>query len=420
MKILIVSRNYHPFIGGVETQVRMIAHDLARRHEVEIAATNFRNGGLPMNRFVRRLAVGAENVIAPRHLQTLDAGVPAHQLHPPASERALYRALYACESLHSSRLQAGARHLGYRLYRAAYLPKLRELVRGKDVVHTTAHDYLGWVTEEAARAENVPIVISTYVHPGQYGDDPDNVAFYNRADAVVSLLASDKRKLVDLGVHPHRIFVSGVAPLLPNSTDPKGFRIQHGLGDRPMVLFVGRHEEYKGPLALLDAAPAVWAVRPDTHFLFIGPADNTARQWFNARKDPRISYLGLVSEQEKADALAACDLFCMPSLYEVLPAVYLEAWSYKKAVIGGKAYGLPELIDGNGAGVTVEQTPQTIAEGLLQLLCDDARRRLMGEKGYSMVQRRFSKSAVVSALEAVYAQVCSPQAAQPTGTARAV
>lgn len=60
----------------------------------------------------------------------------------------------------------------------------------------------------------------------------------------------------------------------------------------------------------------------------------------------------------------------MPSLFEILPTVYLEAWSYSKPVIGGKAQGVPELIEGNNGDFAVEQTPEEINATITKLLQD--------------------------------------------------
>jgi phosphatidyl-myo-inositol dimannoside synthase len=243
------------------------------------------------------------------------------------------------------------------------------------------------------------------VHPGQWGDDRANVEFYRRADIVFALYEADRQKLIDLGVARQNIRLSGVFPHLPGSSDPHGFRARHGLGDAPVVLFVGRLSEYKGPRALLRSAPTVWQTMPDVRFVFGGPEDSDSRRWFDEQRDERIRYLGLLDEQEKADAMAACHLFCMPSLHEVLPAVYLEAWSYGKPVIGGPAHGLKDLIEGNGAGITVDQEPHAIAKKIVELLADDDLRQRMGERGRALMSQTHSKSAVVRNLENAYAEV---------------
>jgi phosphatidyl-myo-inositol dimannoside synthase len=398
MNILIVAQNYHPYVGGVETQTRMVAHELSREHRVEVAATNFLKASLPS-----RLGMLEDSLLIPSFDSYDDEGVRVHSLAPGPKERlrmlpVLARALPRVQRHYFFEL----RRFGYRHFRAAMLPRLRELVRGRDVVHSVASNYLGWAAQEAARLEGVPFVLTPYVHPGQHGDDADSVAFFNRSDAVFALIETDREKLTDLGVDRDRVRISGVVPLLPETSDPAGFRARHGLGEKPFVLFLGRVVAYKGARALIDAARTVWQKIPDAHFLFAGPAGDEEKAWFEDADDTRIRYLGLVSEQEKADALAACDLFSMPSTHEILPAVYLEAWTYGKPVLGGKAHGLPELIEGNGAGVTVEQDPEAVAVRVIEMLTDRDASREMGERGQALVRKRYSREALVGTLLATY------------------
>ena len=69
---------------------------------------------------------------------------------------------------------------------------------------------------------------------------------------------------------------------------------------------------------------------------------------------------------------------------EILPTVYLEAWSYGKPVVGGRAHGLPELVEGNRAGIAVSQEPERIAEALVRLLGDGDLRECLGERGRAL------------------------------------
>ena len=407
MRILFVSQRYHPFVGGVETQTRLVVRELTRRHQVEVAAVNFDEPDLHP-----RLDFFHESLLAPSHESFNDEGVPVHALTPSLADRARMMpiALRATPLLQRYRYHA-LRRFGYRFYRSAYLPKLRALVQKADLVHSVAGGYLGWAAQEAAAQANVPYVCTPYVHPGQHGDDADSVAAYRRADAVFALLETDRQFLTELGVPSEKVHLAGVVPLLPEHADPAAFRASLNIGDAPIVLFVGRVVAYKGVYALLDAARQVWDERPDAHFVVIGPGGD--EEALNARH-PHIHYLGRVSEQRKADALAACDLFCMPSTFEILPAVYLEAWSYARPVIGGTAQGLSELIEGNRAGVTVAQDREAIARCVLDLLADPERRMRMGRCGQELIRERFSKEGLVSRYEAVYQALArSPAQAPP-------
>ncbi|HZO87539.1 MAG TPA: glycosyltransferase family 4 protein [Chthonomonadaceae bacterium] len=401
MRILIVAQNYYPFVGGVETHARQVARELSKAHQVHIAAVNFAPCRLP-----KRLAMLHTSLLAPAYQSYQDGDVPVHALTPSLLDRLRMLPISARAI---PRLQRLAYHelnrFGYRWYRPVFQPRLERLMQGVDVAHSLAGDYLGWTAQAAAQARGIPFVCTPFVHPHQWGDGPEDVEYYQRAQAVIALVETDKRYLCSLGVPAEKIQVIGVSPELPPSCDPEGFRRRHGLEGKPLVLYVGRMMAQKGARAVLAAAPLVWHQMPEAHFVFIGPAERGTESWF-ADADPRVLSLGRVSLQEKADALAACDVFCMPSLSEILPTVYLEAWSLGKPVVGGRAEGLPELVEGNGAGLAVGQQPEEIAAALLRLLRDSELRRCLGERGKALVARSYSVPAVTGALLALYRRLC--------------
>jgi glycosyltransferase involved in cell wall biosynthesis len=378
----------------------LFASDLARRHSVTVAAANFSQPNVHP-----RLSVLADSLLVPHHESFSDGDVPVISLSPTLGQRLLQvpitvRAIPVLRRYFYSALQS----FGYFWYRLAFLSQLRKIIREVDVVHSVAGGYLAWVAQEAARAEGKAFACTPYVHPGGYGDDKRSMSYANRSDAVFALLETDRKMLSGLGVDINKIHLSGVVPLLPESADPSGFRSKHGIGDAPMVLFVGRMVGYKGYGALLKAALLVWSKLPETQFVFVGPGGDSAADEFHD-DGGRVHCLGRVSEQEKADALAACTVFCMPSIFEILPAVYLEAWSYGKPVLGGMANGLPELIEGNGAGLVSTQDENELATKLLTLLLDLDMATSMGSRGKELVEQRYSVESVVRSLETVYENI---------------
>jgi phosphatidyl-myo-inositol dimannoside synthase len=408
MKILLVAQNYHPFVGGVEIHARQVAHELSKSHQVEVVASNFAPYRGP-----KRLAVLQTSLLVPAHESHADGKVPVHALTPTPVDR-LRMLPVAARVVPKVQRYAyhGLNRYGYRSYRSVYLPRLRRLVRGADVVHSLAGGYLGWAAQEAAREAGIPFVCTPFAHPGQWGDGPDDLTYYRGAQAVIGLVETDKEYLRSLGVPADKLHVVGVSPDLPASADSAGFRRKHGLDETPFVLYVGRMMPQKGARAVLDAAQVVWQRVPEARFVFIGPASPSEAAMFEGA-DGRILYLGKVSVQEKADALAACDVFCMPSLSEILPTVYLEAWSYGKPVVGGKAHGLPELVEGNGAGLTAAQDPEELGGILAHLLQDEDERTRLGEQGRQLVDQKYSVPAVTAALESLYTRLAAGSADRP-------
>ena len=91
----------------------------------------------------------------------------------------------------------------------------------------------------------------------------------------------------------------------------------------PTVLFLGRHEPRKGLSVLLDAAPLLPA---DMTFWIAGDGPETELLRARYSHDPRIEWLGSLSEVEKRRRLRGADVFCAPSLGgESFGLVLLEA-----------------------------------------------------------------------------------------------
>ena len=413
MNLLLVSQYYVPFVGGIEAHVRQVAHGfVAAGHRVRLVASNFTPVRLPA-----RMSVLSSSLLAPAVADHERDGIPISALTPTSRLDRLRLAPAAVRA--TPKLQRyvyhGLNRFAYRYaYRPTFGPRLRRLADGVDVVHSFAGGHLGWAASEAARSAGAGLVVTPFVHPHQWGDGPDDVAFYQSSDAVVGLVETDTAYLASLGVPTTKLHTIGVSPDLPPTADPAGFRQRHGLDNAPMVLYVGRMMAQKGAAAVVASMAAVWSTVPTARFVFVGPGSLTETLQFNGM-DGRAIYLGKVSAQEKADALAACDVFCMPSMSEILPTVYLEAWTYGKPVVGGRAHGLPELIEGNGGGIVVSQDGPPVAAAIVGLLTNSERRRHMGESGRRLVERQYAVSAITRQLLELYKAVRRSQPAPAAG-----
>ncbi len=411
MKITFVTHNYAPFTGGIETHAEQMAHALsARGHEITVAALNFGRFPVP-----RRLKALDQSLLAKRTGEDRrDGAVRVISLGPRRSERLkMLPMLLRCTPVLPRWFHAQFDALTHPFHRWAFTPELTRAIRGADVVHSLATFDLGWTTGSVARGLGVPVVCTPFAHPGQWGDGPNDIAFYKRCDAVIGLLGSDRDHLARLGVAPGKLHTIGVSPSVPPAVDPAGFRRQAGCeSDDPLVLFVGRMTSYKGATALLAAAPLIWERFPRARFAFIGPGSASETAIFDGA-DPRVRYLGRVEEPTKSDALAACAVFAMPSVSEILPTVYLEAWSFGKPVVGGTAHGVPALVEGNRAGITAGQTAASVADAVCRLLGDPALAHELGANGRRLVEEQYSVDAVAGALARLYEEVVRSSKSEP-------
>src|SRR5262249_43178685 len=161
-------------------------------------AMNFKASRLPA-----RLAMLHTSLLAPRCSSYRDLDlVSVHSLAPSATER-LRMSPMAIQLLPP--LQRYAYHatnrFSYRIYRAVYRSRLRRLMQEMraDVLHSLAGGFLGWTAQQAASDLGVPFVCTPFVHPRQWGDGPQDIAYYRRSQAVIGLVKTDADYLASIG-----------------------------------------------------------------------------------------------------------------------------------------------------------------------------------------------------------------------------
>ena len=177
------------------------------------------------------------------------------------------------------------------------------------------------------------------------------------ADVVFALSPAEAAELTGAGTPHDRIRYIPQACELTGTPDPDGFRRAGGLTGQ-IVLFVGRRTAFKGYLALLESMPLVWERLPEVTFIFIGPnSDADAAAAFRAHADRRLVDLGVVDDQTKHDALAACDVLCLPTSHDVFPLVFAEAWTLGKPVVSGDFPGSEVVVRDGVDGFIVRPRP---------------------------------------------------------------
>ena len=107
--------------------------------------------------------------------------------------------------------------------------------------------------------------------------------------------------------------------------------------DGPTILFIGRHEPRKGLGVLLDAL----SLLPETVRLWVaGSGPETATLQTRLADDPRIEWLGTITDSEKIARLKGADVLCAPSLRgESFGIVLLEAMAAGTAVVASDLPG---------------------------------------------------------------------------------
>jgi glycosyltransferase involved in cell wall biosynthesis len=390
MNILAVLTAYPPAIGGAQIHTHQVLRLLARGHRVQVASFWERR---------RTDWLLGTTLMAPLRPRAYEQeGVPVRQIALTLPERlALWPWVLGYYALKPQAIRRIA---------ALLAPQLDALLPVIDIVHCAriGREPLAYAALAVARARRVPFVLAPYHHPRWVGWNYGPLhELYRAADGVLALTGAEREQLAALGVRRERIFVVGAAPNVLPGADGGVFRRRHGLGAGPLVLFIGQKYTYKGWGLLLEAAPAVWTRHPAARFVFIGPRSRASRRAFERQRDGRVLELDTVSEAEKAEALAACTLFCLPSSQESFGMVYAEAWSMGRPVIGLDIPALREVIDDGVDGFRAPPGDAgALADRILALLDDPARAAAMGAAGQQKVRARYTWERVAAATEAVY------------------
>jgi phosphatidylinositol alpha-1,6-mannosyltransferase len=162
-------------------------------------------------------------------------------------------------------------------------------------------------------------------------------------------------------------------------------------------------ERYKGHDVALRALPLVLSKVPNLVYAIVGDGDDRARLEQLA-KDLGVAknawFAGALSDAELSAVYRRANVFLLPAqtvLNDHTPKgegfgiVFLEAMGFGKPVIGPN-YGAPaELIRSGENGLLVDpESPASVADALLALLCDPAAGQAMGDTGRQWVTARYS------------------------------
>lgn len=171
-----------------------------------------------------------------------------------------------------------------------------------------------------------------------------------------------------------------------------------------LVVGVGRLTAQKDYATLLQALSRLPADAPAWRCIVAGEGELRPGLEQSARDlglSDRFRLGGLVSDV--GGLLAAADVFCLPSRFEGLPLVLLEAMAAGLPVAAFAIDGVVDVVaEGEQARLAPPGDAGALAAVLLDLLRDEAQRRRLGEAGRRLVGERYGFDGVVTRLEEAY------------------
>jgi glycosyltransferase involved in cell wall biosynthesis len=371
--------------GGAELHCRWLAERLARRHDVEVFATRaldyleWRNhyregtevvGGVAVHRFPVKRTRNARVFASLSNLcfheshtrEEEEAWVRENGPFSPALVRAVSRARERFDRFF---------FYCYRYYQTYHgLPAVRD----RAILVPTA---------EEDPAIRLGVFRSLFALPR-------GLLYLTPEEQTLVEDASGHRGL------PSVVIGSGLN--LPEPDPGLDFRARHGL-DRPFLLYVGRIDKNKGCVALFAYfRKFLEETGADVDLVLAGSAV------IPVPEHPRIRHVGFVTDEEKVAALRQCRLLVMPSPYESLSVITLEAWKLGVPVL---ANARCKVLAGQclrADGGLFYHGYAEFAEGLRLLLTHPELAAALGGQGRSYVEREYSWETVEAKVEDLLAR----------------
>jgi starch synthase len=246
---------------------------------------------------------------------------------------------------------------------------------------------------------------------------------YHSADAVIAVSRGMRADVLEVypDLDPAKVVVVG------NGVDAQAYRpveapdVVRSVGvdpDRPYALFVGRITRQKGLVHLLaaveqlptEAGVVLCAGAADTPAERAQVADAVAE--LQTRRSGVVWIEQMLPREQLVPLITGATVFVVPSVYEPLGIVNLEAAACGTAVVASDVGGIPEVVDDGRTGLLVHydaDRPAEFAAGLAarmsELLAEPARAAAMGAAGRERVLAEFGWPAIAQQTVQVYTDV---------------
>ena len=218
------------------------------------------------------------------------------------------------------------------------------------------------------------------------------------------------------GLDPNRVHV------IPNGVDVEKFAGAKPADLEPLgipvgskvLLFVGRLDPQKDPLWLWDAFETLRSTTSNVHLIYVGQGslESELKQRIESSSSKSHGHV-LGWRPDVPELLKSSDLLVLPSRWEGMPNVVLEAAAAGTPVVSADVEGVSEILtDGVTGRIVRTRDPKELASAVDSLLQDNDLRRSMTETLQTYVSETFTLEDATSLYEQLYQDLASQRQAE--------
>jgi len=224
------------------------------------------------------------------------------------------------------------------------------------------------------------------------------------ADFVLTPSAATGEEIAaDYGVRPRAVLPNATGGTAPEPEAVPALGMESG-----GWLFVGRLRIRKGVEVLLEAMARRREAGADRPLWIAGSGEHEAALRGTARRlglgEERVRFLGRASAGQVRELLGRAAALVVPSIYEGMPLVVLEAMEAGVPVVASRVSGIPEVVvDGETGWLVPPEDPEALAEALAEVeeAPAEARRRAAGAR--ARLEECYRPAAVAAIWERIVA-----------------
>jgi glycosyltransferase involved in cell wall biosynthesis len=297
--------------------------------------------------------------------------------------------------------------------------RFAKLLRRERVALLHAHQYTPFFYALMGRwlGRRIPILFTE--HGRHFPDYPRrkrmlaNRLLLSRYDRVVGVGEAVRRAVIaNEGIPAVRVGViyNGINldPFGKPAHDRDGLRREMGIGANDLVLIqVARLDYLKDHPTAVSTLERVVARRPEAKLVLVGEGperEKIEKEVRERRLTEHVRFLGL--RMDVARLMTAADLFLLTSISEGIPLTVIEAMSAGLPVVSTGVGGVGEVVeDGRSGMLAPSGDDRALAEHILALAADPARRHAMGQRGRERAVAMFSESQMHASYQKLYEEM---------------